>query len=386
MTTTVVLNDEQEQIQEVARLYLDAEYNLDRVRELAAGELGFDPERWRQIAELGWTGIAVPEDADGMGYGIVELCLLLEEMGRVLLPAPFLSSIVLAAPVVLCAGGTPAGRALLSELAAGTRRAALIAPGTMNGAEPLDAVTASVDGASGHVVDGRTELVLDASSAETFVVVARLGDGDVGVFRCDRDAAGVTVTPQPVVDPTRRMGSVDLSSVSVERIDGGQATAARVRAGLAHATVGLSAEMVGAMQRCVEITIAYVRDREQFGRPIGSFQAIKHRCADMAIEADAAREAVLFAADVLDSGDPALAESVASLAKSVVSDAFVHAAAEMIQMHGGIGYTEEHSAHLYYKRALLCAQMLGTAVEHRDRLARASISAADNPGGAGAAA
>ena len=366
MTTTVMLSTDQEDIREVARRYLGSEYDSDSVREIIATEEGFDERRWREVSELGWPAIALPEEHGGMGFSSIERCLLLEEMGRFLLPSPFLSSAVLAADVVAFAAGADARASLLPAIGEGTARATLAGPRWLRLQADPGAVRAAADGA----LSGDAGLTLDAQTADTLIVIADV-DGETGLFVVDPDAAGVTREPAPTVDPTRRLARVTFDSTAAERIDDGDGTAAALEHAVDRATVALAAEMAGTAQRCVEMTVDYARDREQFGAPIGSFQAVKHRCADMSVEADAAREAVYFAADVIESGDLDNLPVAASTAKIAASEALVAVSAATIQLHGGIGYTWEHDAHLFYKRALLSARMLGTAAEHRDRLARA---------------
>jgi alkylation response protein AidB-like acyl-CoA dehydrogenase len=369
MTTTVLLSSDQEDIREVARRYLGAEYDSDSVREIIATEEGFDEERWREMSELGWPAICLPEEHGGMGYSTVERCLLLEEMGRVLLPSPFLSSAVMAADVVTFAAAPEARASLLPAIGEGTSRAALVTPRWLRLEEGPGAVRAAADG-DGSTLTGAGGLALDAHTADVMIVVADVDDG-TGVFAVDREGHGVSCEPAPTVDPTRRLSRVRFDATPAERIDDGVATAAALEEAFDRATVALAAEMVGAAQRCVDITVEYARDRRQFGAPIGSFQAVKHRCADMSVEADTAREAVYFAADVIESGDLGNLPVAASAAKIAATEAFLAVSAAAIQLHGGIGYTWEHDAHLFYKRALLSARMLGTAAEHRDRLARA---------------
>jgi alkylation response protein AidB-like acyl-CoA dehydrogenase len=246
-------------------------------------------------------------------------------------------------------------------------RATLAAPGVLGAAPEL----VEAETPAGSTLSGAAGLVLDGASADLLIVAADTQNGQLGLFAVEGVAAGLERVATPLIDPTRRFARVVLDNVPARRIDRGGETPLALQRAIDHSTVGLAAEMAGAAQRCVELTVAYVRDRKQFGVSIGSFQAIKHRCANMFIDTDAAREAVYMAADVIASDDLQNVGIAASTAKLAASEAFLEAAAAMIQLHGGIGYTWEHDAHLFYKRALLAARMLGSAAEHRARLAAA---------------
>lgn len=364
MTTTVLLSADQAEIRDVARNYLQAEYGSSSVHQMIAGGAGFDEGRWRHISDLGWPALAIPEEHGGIGLGAIERCLLLEEMGRVLLPTPYFSSAVLAADMVACAASPDARAELLPHIADGSVRATLVAAQSVHRGGPL-----RLQAAAG-TVSGSCGLVLDADQAQLLVVVAADGEKP-GIFIVDPAGPGVRVRMRRAVDPTRRVCDIELDNAPAERIDTGGGTTAAVDEALDRSTVALAAEAVGAAGRCVELTVDYVRIREQFGVPIGSFQAIKHRCADMIIETDAAREAVFFAADVIESGQLEQLSIAASATKIAAAEAFVSVAGATIQLHGGIGFTWEHDAHLFYKRALLTSKLLGTSPEHRDRLATA---------------
>jgi alkylation response protein AidB-like acyl-CoA dehydrogenase len=367
MTVTADLTAEHDEIRSVARRFLEKEYPSTRLRDLAGSAAGFEHADWARIAELGWPAISLPETYGGVGYGMAERCLLLEEMGRVLLPGPFLASAVLAADLVTLTATEAQRATLLPAIGDGSLVATVVVAGDLcAGADAAGAVTAT-GGDGAWSVSGRGGLVLDAGAAELLIVVARLADG-IGVLAVGCGADGVGIRPVDLVDRTRRVATVEFSGAGAVRLDAGAGTAAGVAAALQRGTVSLAAEMVGGAQRCLELTVDYLKARHQFGRPIGSFQALKHRCADLAVAVDAAREAVHLAVDVIDStpGDGAL---VAGAAKVAASDAFLLAANEMIQLHGGIGFTWEHDAHLYYKRALSSAQLLGTPDAHRARLA-----------------
>src|SRR5581483_6922158 len=262
MAVTVDLTAEHDEIRSVARRFLEKEYPSARLRALAGSAAGWEPADWEQIAELGWPAISLPETYGGVGYGMAERCLLLEEMGRVLLPGPFLASAVLAADLV----ALPATVVAAGDLYAG--------------ADATGAITAT-NGDGGWSLSGRGGLVLDAGIAEVLIVVARLAGG-VGVFAVGSGTDGVGIRPVDLVDRTRRVAAVEFSGAGAVRLDAAAGTAAGVAAALQRGTVSLAAEMVGGAQRCLDLTLDYLKARHQFGRPIGSFQALKHRCADLA--------------------------------------------------------------------------------------------------------
>jgi alkylation response protein AidB-like acyl-CoA dehydrogenase len=363
MSTTVTLSADQAEIRSVARRLLEARYPSERLRALAGKDDGWDPETWGEVVELGWPAIAIAEDQGGAGYGMAERALLLEEMGRVVAPIPYLSSAVLAADA-LAAVGSPDADDLLARIAAGEVRASLVAAGDLNARRD----TAGDVTESGGSLNGSGGIVLEAAAADVLVVAAASADGSVGLFAVDGDAHGVERAPCDLIDETRRWATVSFANARARRLDTGGGVEEDLVHALARSSIALAAEMVGGAERCLQMTIEYAKDRQQFGVPIGSFQAIKHRLADLSVLVEAARESVYLGADALDSGEMDQLPACASAAKSAASDAAVKAAAETIQPHGGIGFTWEHDAHLYYKRALVDARMLGDAADHRERL------------------
>lgn len=367
MTTTVKLNPEQEEIRNVAHDFLHARYPSERTRELMATESGFDESSWQEIAELGWTGIALSEDRGGAGYGIVERCLLLEEMGRVLFGAPYLSTAVLAADALAIAATPEAADEILQQIAAGAVRATLVAQGDLLG-ESDGAVSASEAGGA-FTLSGPGGLTLDADTSELLLVVARLEDGSSGLFAVEASAAGLQLRPGALIDETRKTSFVEFDGAPARRLDDGDETAAAIARVLDRAAISLAAEMVGGAQQAIDMTVAYLKEREQFGGPIGRFQALKHRLADISVAVDAAREGVYAAADAEESGAVLHVPLAAAAAKSAASDSYCLATAEAIQLHGGIGFTAEHDIGLYYKRALAGQAMLGTSLDHLERIA-----------------
>jgi alkylation response protein AidB-like acyl-CoA dehydrogenase len=372
--TTVLLSEDQEEIRRVSRSFLEARFPATRVRELMASDRGFANADWREIAELGWPGIAIAEDRGGAGYGTVELCVLLEEMGRVLLGDPFFGSAVLAANAVAIAGEGPSADELLGSIADGSTVAALVARGDLHsGRAASGAVTAKpVD--DGYVLSGDGGTVIGAPAADVLIVAGRLADGSTGLFRVDPGADGVRLSLDRAIDETRKSARVEFEDAPATRLDGGDDVAGALDHALAVATIGLAAEIIGGAQRCMEMTLGYLNEREQFGVPIGSFQALKHRMANTSLLIDGARELVLMGADAADSGDLASIPILAAAAKAAASDAYVHTAQETVQLHGGIGFTWEHDAHLFYKRAVVSAATLGTATDQREQVAEALLA------------
>jgi alkylation response protein AidB-like acyl-CoA dehydrogenase len=370
MTSPVfAFSAEQEEFRGMVRRFVEAHSSESAVRAQMETVRGFDPAVWAAMADpLGLQGLIVPEEFGGQGFGAVELCIVLEEMGRSLLCAPYFSSGVLAVGALLQAEDDDARRALLPDIAAGRTIA------TLAFAEPTGRWDASGIEATARQ-DGRvwkirgTKLyVLDGHTADVVLVAARTSAG-IGLFRVSGGAAGLERTLLDTLDPTRkqaRLGFDDVEALPVGRDGAGWEVLSAV---LDLAAVALAAEQVGGAQRCLETSVAYARDRVQFGRPIGSFQAIKHKCADMLVEVESARSAAYYAAWCAAERSDEL-PAVASLAKAYCSDAFLHAAGENIQIHGGIGFTWEHSAHLYYRRAKSSALLFGDPAYHREQLAQ----------------
>jgi alkylation response protein AidB-like acyl-CoA dehydrogenase len=362
-------NEEQEELRKTVRQFLEAKSPESAVREQMDTETGFDPAVWSQMGEqMGLQGLIVPEEFGGSGYGYIELIVVLEEMGRALLCALFFSTEVLAANTLIHSGDDAAKAAHLPGIAAGETIATL-AFTEANGRwdEAGIEATATADG-DAWKISGTKMYVLDGHTADLLIVAARTSAG-VSLFAVDGGAAGVTRTPLATMDQTRKQAKVELADAPGTLIgtDGeGWATLERV---LDLAAVGLAAEQVGGAQFVLEMAVQYAKDRVQFGRPIGSFQAIKHKCADMLLEVESAKSAAYYAgwaASELNDELPA----VASLAKAYCSEAYFHAAAENIQIHGGIGFTWEHPAHLYFKRAKSSELLFGDPTYHRELLAQ----------------
>ena len=362
-------SEEQEELRRVVRQFLDDKSPESAVREQMDTERGFDDAVWAQMGEqMGLQGLIVPEEYGGMGYTYVELIVVLEEMGRSLLCAPYFSTVVLAANTLIHSGDEAAKSGLLPGLASGQTIATLAfteESGRWN--EDGIAMEATDDGGQWRV-SGTKMYVLDGHTADLIIVAARTPNG-VSLFHCAGDVEGLTRTALSTMDQTRKQARLEFDSTPVALIgDEGEGWAVLERV-LDLAAVALAAEQVGGAQMCLDTAVQYAKDRVQFGRPIGSFQAIKHKCADMLLEVESAKSAAYYAgwcAAELNDELP----SVASLAKAYCSEAYFHAAAENIQIHGGIGFTWEHPAHLYFKRAKSSELLFGDPTYHRELLAQ----------------
>ncbi|MFG2005214.1 acyl-CoA dehydrogenase family protein [Spirillospora sp. NPDC048911] len=382
----LVVTEEQEELRGALRRFFADKSPGAEVRRLMESATGYEPAVWKQMAEqLGLQGLAVPEEYGGSGFGVRELVIVLEEMGRALVCAPYFATVVLAATALQASDDKTAQRDLLPGIADGTTIATLA--WTENERWDLGAVVMTArETADGWVLDGTKTYVLDGHIADLVLVAARTPLG-LSLFAVDGDitgstsrggttphtprsgsAAGLTRTALPVLDQTRKLARLDFAAVPA-RLVGTEGGAEPV---LAHtldiAAVGLAAEQLGGAQVSLDMAVEYAKVRHQFGRPIGGFQAIKHRCADMFVQVESARSAVLQAAATADE-DPGELPVAAALAKAFCSDAYFHTAAESIQIHGGIGFTWEHDAHLYFKRAKSSQELFGAPAHHRNRLA-----------------
>ncbi len=361
--------EEQDQLRNFVRDFLADKSSETDVREQMDTERGYDPDVWDQMAEqMGLQGLAIPEVYGGQGFSFVEQVIVLEEMGRALLCAPYFSSVVLAANALLCAGDEEASQAHLPDIASGRRRAAL-AFTEQNGRWDETGVTMAASGSNGSwTLDGTKMYVLDGHTADLIVVAARTGSG-VSLFTVEPDADGLTRTALSTMDQTRKQAKLTFEEVQASLIGTEGAGWPVLETVLDLAAVALAAEQVGGAQMCLDMAVEYAKVRVQFGRPIGSFQAIKHKCADMLLEVESAKSAAYYAGWCAAEMNDELPQ-VASLAKSYCSEAYFHAAAENIQIHGGIGFTWEHPAHLYFKRAKSSELLFGDPTYHRELLAR----------------
>jgi len=362
-------SEEQEELRKSVRRFLDDKSPEAEVRRLMDTAEGYDPAVWEQMAQqLGLQGLAIPEEYGGSGYTYVELIVVLEEMGRSLLCAPYFSTVALAANALLASGDDAAKKDLLPGIASGETIATLaIAEESGKWDESGIALQATRSG-DGYTLTGTKSFVIDGNTASLIIVAARTAAG-VSLFAVDGGAAGLTRTNLSTMDQTRKQSKLDFANTPARLVGtdgGGWAILSKT---LDLAAVALAAEQVGGAQRVLDMSVEYAKVRVQFGRPIGSFQAIKHKCADMLLEVESAKSAAYYAgwAAAEDSDELPV---VASLAKAYCSDAYFHSAAENIQIHGGIGFTWEHPAHLYFKRAKSSELYLGDPTYHRELLAQ----------------
>ena len=343
-----------------------------------------DPEVWQRIGqELYWPALMVPERFGGMGLGFVELAVLLEQSGRYLLGSPLFATACLATPALLLGHNEALQEHWLGAIAAGGTRATL-AFASVTGLEACSVQTVAEPRPGGWTLDGEYAQVIDGASADLLIVAARApgseGEQGISLFVLPGDTPGVMRNPLATLDQTRRLARIELRQVQLsdaQRLCGPEHGWAVLRDTLLIAAIGLAAEQTGGAQQALDLTLAYIAERRQFKRTIASFQAIKHRCADMMLQVECARSAAYYAACVVQerldpNGDAAVAkelELAAATAKIHASEAFFHCAAESIQLHGGVGFTWEYDPHLYFKRARAGEHLLGSPALHRERLA-----------------
>ena len=365
--------DEHEELRATVRQFLSDNSDETAVRSHMASEQGYDAEVWSQLADqMGLAGLIVPETYGGAGFGFAELCVVAEEMGRALLCAPFLSTAVMSTSALLLCANDEAKAAHLSAIAAGQKTATL-AHADGNGRWDLAGIEMIAQDKDGQwLLEGTKACVLNGHTADLILVVARTSEG-LELFGVPSDAANLTRKPIPGLDLTRSLSTLTFAATPATKLSDGDQTEGLERV-MALTLSALAAEQVGGAQWCLDTAVDYAKSRLQFGRPIGSYQAIKHKCADLLIDTEfaksAAYNACFIAADCLESGEgwDELIEA-AHLAKSFCSEAYFHAAAENIQIHGGMGFTWEHPAHLYFKRAKASDLLFGDASHHREALA-----------------
>jgi alkylation response protein AidB-like acyl-CoA dehydrogenase len=362
------LSDEQRELAAIVRAFLADKSPESAVRQLMATPEGFDPEVWAQMSsQLGLTGLAVPEEYGGSGFGYVELGLVFEELGRSLLCAPFFSSIALGAEVLVRSRDEAIKKELLPGVASGAVRATLALLEKPSGWDEAAVTMPAQHTAVGWTLSGEKRFVLDGHTAELILVAARADEG-VGVFAVDASAAGLTRAHVETLDQTRKQAQLSFAETPARLVvPPGEGWDVVSRA-LQTAAIMLAAEQVGGASRALDMSVEYAKIRHQFGRPIGSFQAIKHKCADMLTELESARSAAYYGMWALDSEDADVAVA-ASIAKAFCSEMFTQVAGDNIQVHGGIGFTWEHPAHLYFKRAKTDELLLGSPHHHRELLA-----------------
>ncbi len=365
------LTDEQQAIKATAHDFLAARYKSERIRALAESERGFEQSDWDEMAELGWTGLALPEEWGGQGLGTVELAVLFEEMGYALAPSPLFSNTIAGVALALC-GSDDQRERFLRPLAEGRMRGTPALWDAGSSAAIGDFSMEARDDGDGIVLDGEKVLVMDAAAADFFLVATSDGRRHI----VERDAAGLAIAPSTSIDLTRRLYALRFDGVRVAAEDSLPADGADYYPVFFRLCVALAAESTGIAQRTMEMAVAYAKDRQQFGRPIGSYQAVSHRCAQMLLETENSRSAVYGAAWAADA-EPGSLPRAASMAKAYAGDAGWRVPDASIQVHGGIGFTWEHDLHFFLKRGKANAAMFGDSKWHRDRVADAVLGAAE---------
>jgi alkylation response protein AidB-like acyl-CoA dehydrogenase len=369
-------NEEQELLRNTARKFFENECPSETVRRLMETPEGINAELWKKLAEQGWLGLIYPEQYDGTALGLVDLVVLMEEMGRAVAPGPYFSTVLLGGLAILEAGSDAQKKEWLPKIAAGDKRVTLawMEPTAQLG--PAGVTLTAVEKGGKYTLSGTKLFVHDAHTADALVVAARTRPGagadGVSLFLLPKGTKGLQVTLLPTMDQTRKLCEVACSDVTV----GGDALLGAAGSGWAplarvldRATVALCAEMCGGAQKVLDMTVEYAKIRQAFGRPIGSYQGVKHRAADMLVDVENSKSITYYAAWALDEGSPEAPLAV-SMAKAYVSDAFRRVSAAGIQLHGGIGFTWEHDLHLYFKRAKGSEFTFGDATHHRERVAQ----------------
>jgi alkylation response protein AidB-like acyl-CoA dehydrogenase len=367
-------SDEQEELRRTIRRFMEERSPSAEVRRLMETPEGYDPVVWKQLSqELALPGIAIPEAYGGQGFGPVELGVVLEEMGRALFGGPFFPTVCLAANAILLAGSDEQKADLLPGIASGDTVAtvAFTEPGGTWDESGITTEAAPADGS--FALTGTKSFVLDGLGADLIVVAARQpgtsGVEGVGLFLVDGSADGLTRTALDTIDMTRKQAKVEFDGVKARPLGEPGSSWPALSKALDLAAVYLSVEMTGGAQACLDMSVEYAKNRVQFGRPIGAFQAIKHKCADMLLRVESAKAASYYGLWSAAEDDEEL-PVVASLAKAYCSDAYFFCATENIQVHGGMGFTWEHDAHLYFRRAKSSELLFGDSTYHRELLAQ----------------
>jgi len=364
-------SEEQQQLRETVRRFLADRAPLSYVRDMYETSKGTTPELWHDLAALGMTGILVPEAHGGLGLGLVDMGVVLEELGRAVHPGPFLSSAVTATSAVLAAGTAADHSLYLSALASGERIAtlALLEPGLRYmWSNPATRAVRGADG--GWTLTGTKVHVHDAASADLLLVTALDDDNTLGLFALEASASAVV--SEEVLDGSRKESTVTFDGARAMRVGTGDATAPIARV-IDRTLVALVVDAVGAAQAALDLTIGYVNARTQFDRPIGVFQHVQRHCVDAFEQIEMSRTAAYYAMWACDDGDAAESHRAAVMAKAFASDALPSACAATVQAHGGIGVTWEYDLHLYYKRCLSMQSSFGAAAEHYEDIASIAV-------------
>ena len=376
-------SEEQEMLRQSVREFLSAECPMTYVRQMMEDERGFADAQWAKMSELGWTGLIVPEQYGGAGLNMVDMVVVLEEMGKVVMPGPFFASVILGGIAIDLGGSEAQKQRYLPGIAAGTAKATL-AQVEESGRWDADGIALPAKSAGGGFsISGTKLFVHDAHNADLLIVPVRTGgsgrDG-VTMLIVDAKAKGLSVRVLKTMDQTRKLCEVTFDKVQVpaENVLGEAGKGWDLLDRLVdRAKVALCAEMCGGAQRVLDMSVEYAKVREQFGKPIGSFQAIQHKCANMMVQVESAKSATYYAAWAV-ANDVPEAHLAACMAKAYTSDAYRFVAAEGIQIHGGIGFTWEHDMHLYFKRAKGSEVTFGDATWNRELVAQVVLDAPES--------
>jgi alkylation response protein AidB-like acyl-CoA dehydrogenase len=368
------LTDEQRMLQAAAKEMLAARFKPERIRQLGETDTGFDEAVWKEVSDLNWPGLIVSEEHGGQELGTVELVVLMEQLGYALAPGPFLSNTFAALALEHMATDEQREQ-YLAPLAAGEKRGTLALWDNGGGWDPEQITLEPEKSGSGWTLNGEKLFVLDAETADFLIVGASGGRR----FIVQRDAPGVTITQTPTIDSTRKQYAVKFEGVEVDEDASYSADQDALGLARARAYTALAAELAGVAQRAMEMAVEYAKDRKQFGRPIGAYQAVSHACAQMLLETEGARSASYYAGWASDN-EPESAGLAGSVAKAFASDAAWRVTASALQVHGGIGFTWEHDLHLWLKRARCGAAYFGDSRWHRERVARLVIDRDAAPG------
>jgi alkylation response protein AidB-like acyl-CoA dehydrogenase len=370
-------SEEQEMLRDATRRFLDNECPSSFVRKMMEDDSAHATEMWKKVAEQGWPAILIDEAHGGVGGSFLDMVVILEEMGRSLLPGPFLATALLGTPAILAGGSDEQKNAILPGVVAGETILSLALAEQSGRYDAGGVALAATPKGEDFLLSGEKFFVPDAHVADQIVVVARTGQGaaaedGISLFVVDAKAPGVTVTQLKTVDMTRRQCHVAFQDVAVPaaqvlgQVGAGWPTVQRT---LDQAMAGLCAEMVGTGQQALDMAVAYAKERVQFGKPIGSFQAVKHKCVDMMVQVENARSLTYYAAWTVDENVPEARQAV-PMAKAYCSDMCKTVTSEAIQVHGGIGFTWEHDMHLFYRRGLASEAAFGSAPVHREVVAQ----------------
>lgn len=367
-------SSEQEEFRTNLRRMLADRAPVKEARRLMETDAGWERESWQALnSSLGLTAVRIPEEYGGFGFGFGELCIVLEEMGRAIVCAPYFATAVLGAGAIINAGTHEQKAALLPGIASGETTATLASAEDSGNWEAASTTLTATPSGAGYVLNGHKNFVIDGHTADVIVVLARApgssGDAGLSLFTVSGDAAGLSRRLLKTQDPTRKLARLTFDNVEAALLGTEGAAAAPFARTITEATVCLTNEMVGGAERLREDSLAYAMMRMQFGKPIASFQSMKHKAADMLLDVELAKSAAYYAAAALDDGDADVV-AMASLAKAGASDAYTQTAVHAVQIHGGIGFTWDNDTHLWFKRAKSSEVLFGDAHYHREVMMR----------------